>query len=745
MQWDVVVFSVATGIDPVNYRKEAEYFRKVGFVEFEDYVVVNDACEDVGSGGSALNAILLAAETLSAKRGYTILTKDALSSSRVLILLIGSNSALAPIDDKLVKCKNGYICNSALRTAIMNASEMGDFEGIWIMGTDSTWTLDEYHPIISNTSIVAFSFDGDERFLKDHGVYEVDKNHMVTGIRFRPGPVVLPNIILGGVILPPMIASELLTCITVYPISASTYYGVDSGAFGLKLSLIFDIVQATCEKDEQKFIENRIGSEKIENRRIEMHHTLSVRNYQYLEKNVEWRYWNKFYDDLMKKIVSIVFTDRESDDSLPKLLKSVIQLKKIFNINRNSYMKLLENEISKRPEKYTARALYTIALGLTMEANSHGGLRSGPAENPKFYSALQALRNGVGNEALSRIFTEIENNWMDEPMRMTRAARHLEAAAQIFISRRVDQFCDNYPIACTIGEHGERGVFQIQNREKPYEISNFRAACSTPSNPACLLAACLVSLGFETSYSFLKEAGFEGIRFCLDTSIPQGSGLGTSSIMAAAILKGTRRILGLADYENENEALVQMVLKVEQIMTTGGGWQDQVGALYPGLKIATVRDNRIHVEHLPLNADFCHEIHKRLMIIYTGKPRLAKNMLQEVIRNWYKGGQTRESITNLRDEMHSFKEKLSRGFMPIEEIRNYYLTKKLLTSGCEPGHVRCLIKYISRYCETCWMAGAGGGGFLYVWLTNHWKFEDVYTHVVKKFPEMTCHRITVAN
>ena len=35
----------------------------------------------------------------------------------------------------------------------------------------------------------------------------------------------------------------------------------------------------------------------------------------------------------------------------------------------------------------------------------------------------------------------------------------------------------------------------------------------------------------------------------------------------------------------DHESLVHAVLKLEQMLTTGGGWQDQVGGLYPGVKV----------------------------------------------------------------------------------------------------------------------------------------------------------------
>lgn len=53
--------------------------------------------------------------------------------------------------------------------------------------------------------------------------------------------------------------------------------------------------------------------------------------------------------------------------------------------------------------------------------------------------------------------------------------------------------------------------------------------------------------------------------------VPKGSGLGTSSILAAACVKAIFEFMGIAHTEDD---LYAHVLCMEQIMSTGGGWQD---------------------------------------------------------------------------------------------------------------------------------------------------------------------------
>jgi galactokinase/mevalonate kinase-like predicted kinase len=75
-----------------------------------------------------------------------------------------------------------------------------------------------------------------------------------------------------------------------------------------------------------------------------------------------------------------------------------------------------------------------------------------------------------------------------------------------------------------------------------------------------------------------------GIELNTLAAIPSGSGLGTSSIMGAVLAAVINRMIG--DRLSERQ-LFNAVLKLEQELTTGGGWQDQIGGVLPGVKVIT--------------------------------------------------------------------------------------------------------------------------------------------------------------
>lgn len=63
----------------------------------------------------------------------------------------------------------------------------------------------------------------------------------------------------------------------------------------------------------------------------------------------------------------------------------------------------------------------------------------------------------------------------------------------------------------------------------------------------------------------------------------------------------------------------------------GGGWQDQVGGLVGGVKVGRSRASlplRVEVERLRPSEDFLESLQQRLVLVYTGKTRLARNLLQ---------------------------------------------------------------------------------------------------------------------
>lgn len=75
-------------------------------------------------------------------------------------------------------------------------------------------------------------------------------------------------------------------------------------------------------------------------------------------------------------------------------------------------------------------------------------------------------------------------------------------------------------------------------------------------------------------------------------------------------------------------------------MSTGGGWQDQVGGLSTGAKYITAEAGMHQypkVKELELSQETKDELNERFALIYTGQRRLARNLLRDVVQEFWKG------------------------------------------------------------------------------------------------------------
>jgi len=214
----------------------------------------------------------------------------------------------------------------------------------------------------------------------------------------------------------------------------------------------------------------------------------------------------------------------------------------------------------------------------------------------------------------------------------------------------------------------------------------------------------------------LEELG-GGIDLTLFSAVPKGSGLGTSSILGAAVLACLHRVLGR---EATHDELIAQTSVLEQMMTTGGGWQDQVGGVVPGVKlIQTVPgpEQRVAMRWAPFDGSPDSPMRQRLMLYFTGQKRLAKNILQNVVGRYLaRDPEAVRTIDELKDAAMEMKQTLDTADVDAfgAGIERYWTLKKRLDPGATNANVEKIIKPISRYCAGKTLPGAGGGGFVFM-------------------------------
>lgn len=219
------------------------------------------------------------------------------------------------------------------------------------------------------------------------------------------------------------------------------------------------------------------------------------------------------------------------------------------------------------------------------------------------------------------------------------------------------------------------------------------------------------------SLSSQLQAFGSGIEITLLSAIPAGSGLGTSSILAATVLGALSDFCGLGWDKNE---IGHRTLMLEQMLTTGGGWQDQFGGVLGGVKLLQTGrgfDQSPQVRWLPNDIWTQPEYKACHLLYYTGITRTAKQILAEIVRRMF---------LNHHEELHLLREMKEHTMTMYEAIqrndfqkmgrlvRKTWQQNQMLDSGTNPPAVAALTDLIDDLCLGYKLPGAGGGGYLYM-------------------------------
>jgi len=345
--------------------------------------------------------------------------------------------------------------------------------------------------------------------------------------------------------------------------------------------------------------------------------------------------------------------------------------------------------------------------------------RSIISTTPAVSARLRRLRPGscVIVEAPARI--DFGGGWSDTPPHcLERGGAVLNAAVLLDGEKPVRA------AALTIDEPIVRLRSADQGICAEYRFAEEVASVGGPSDPLGLHKAALIWCGIVPSDAsgplekVLEPIGC-GLELETEAVAPKGSGLGTSSILAWALLASLYRLLGIGEQPSAAH-----VLAVEQILTTGGGWQDQVGGAYPGFKLIWTESGLpqdVHVEPLQIGGNVQAELRDRLVLFYTGKRRLAKNILRTIMGKWlsrdpvvvYVLGRIKEIAREMRDclergDLNAFGALMS----------EHWLLNKLMDPKTSDPGIERMFAAAAPYCVGGKLAGAGGGGFMILLARN---------------------------
>lgn len=245
------------------------------------------------------------------------------------------------------------------------------------------------------------------------------------------------------------------------------------------------------------------------------------------------------------------------------------------------------------------------------------------------------------------------------------------------------------------------------------------------NSPFSIPKAALALAGFAPEFSPQSlptlcqrlEAFGGGIELTLLSALPAGSGMGTSSILAATVLGALNNFCALGWDINE---ICNRTLALEQLLTAGGGWQDQYGGVLPGLKLLQSMpgwQQSTSASWLPGDIFTSPQLAPCHLLYYTGMTRTAKNILTEISRRMILNS---SPTISLLDDMRHHALKMAKAIQRCdyqEYGRLLNLTwqqNQMLDSGTNPPAIESIIRKVSDLCLGLKLPGAGGGGFLYM-------------------------------
>ena len=253
------------------------------------------------------------------------------------------------------------------------------------------------------------------------------------------------------------------------------------------------------------------------------------------------------------------------------------------------------------------------------------------------------------------------------------------------------------------------------------QLAEYNKVGSPFSIPKAALALAGFLPGFsQQHYATLREqlqAFGAGIELTLLSAIPAGSGLGTSSILASTVLGAINDFCSLAWDKNE---IGRRTLVLEQLLTTGGGWQDQFGGVLGGVKLLQTQrgfDQNPLVRWLPDSIYTQPEYQQCHLLYYTGITRTAKTILAEIVRRMFlnHGGELRQLRMMKAHAIDMYEAIQRQDFQQMGLlIRKTWQQNQQIDSGTNPESVQRITSLIDDLCLGYKLPGAGGGGYLYM-------------------------------
>lgn len=241
--------------------------------------------------------------------------------------------------------------------------------------------------------------------------------------------------------------------------------------------------------------------------------------------------------------------------------------------------------------------------------------------------------SGMGKTVLAQspVRIDLAGGWTDmPPFTLRNGGAVINFSANLYNRAPVQVFCrkTSFPeiLLVSIDKGSREIITDFQNLEPSSSTSVFslqksvisEAGFSKKFHPDC-----------PSLHDLLEKIGF-GIELTTFCPIVQGSGLGTSSILASTILAALCRLLG-RKFDLKDQ--IHTIIGLEQRLKAGGGWQDQIGGITGGLKLIESKPGLVPdplVYHL--DSSFLSSNLDLFTLYYTGTSTPSDQIMTEASR-----------------------------------------------------------------------------------------------------------------
>lgn len=199
------------------------------------------------------------------------------------------------------------------------------------------------------------------------------------------------------------------------------------------------------------------------------------------------------------------------------------------------------------------------------------------------------------------------------------------------------------------------------------------------------------------------------------TDIQKGSGLGVSSILLSGCIKAMCIMFGI-DFDTDK--ILNAVFVAEQIMGTGGGWQDQAGGFTPGIKTVSSRpgiDQCPVINRIAVSDGFRSFFRNRLFIVYTDKRHYGRFIVTDAANRYLE--KNSEALSAYK-EMYILNDRLVNAienddFRSFSQcINRHHELLKAITPLSSDSDIDNMRSRLLDICDGVSVLGAGGGGYL---------------------------------